>query len=210
MCKVLIRPLKISDAQISWKWRNDPKIWEFTGSKPKEEITYEIENDWIQKAIDDQTTKRFAILVDDVYVGNIQLTDIIEYDTAQYHVFIGDRNYWGKGVAKLATHQILYYAKAVLGLKNIFLNVRKENFSAIKVYKQNGFKIVNEKENWIKMNCDISGNYNLGDYAYLGNNSSIEEKLSIHSLTTIGMNGAVVKHIEGHGTYVGVPIKKIK
>ena len=56
----------------------------------------------------------------------------------------------------------------------------------------------------------VSGNCNLGDCVYLGNNSSIKEKLSIHSLTTIGMNGAVVKHIEGHGTYVGVPIKKIK
>jgi RimJ/RimL family protein N-acetyltransferase/glycosyltransferase involved in cell wall biosynthesis len=156
MYKVLIRPLRISDAQISFKWRNDPKIWELTGSKPKHEITHEIELDWIQKAIADKTTKRFAILVDNVYVGNIQLTDIIEYDTAQYHVFIGDRNYWGKGVAKLATNQILYYAKVVLGLKNIFLKVRKENFSAIKVYKKNGFKTVNEKEDWIKMNCDIS------------------------------------------------------
>ncbi|WP_353085168.1 GNAT family N-acetyltransferase [Flavobacterium sp.] len=156
MYKVLIRPLIISDAQISFKWRNDPKIWELTGSKPKQEITLEIEHDWIKKAIADKTTKRFAILVDDVYVGNIQLTDIIEYDTAQYHVFIGDRNYWGKGIAKLATNQILYYAKVVLGLKNIFLKVRKENFSAIKVYKKNGFKIVNEKEDWIKMNCDIS------------------------------------------------------
>jgi RimJ/RimL family protein N-acetyltransferase/glycosyltransferase involved in cell wall biosynthesis len=156
MYKVLIRPLKISDAKISWKWRNDPKIWELTGSKPKHKITHEIEHDWIQKAIADQTTRRFAILVDDVYVGNIQLTDIIEYDTAQYHVFIGDRNYWGKGVAKLATYQILYYAKVVLELKNIFLNVRKENLSAIKVYEKNGFKTVNEKEGWIKMNCDIS------------------------------------------------------
>ena len=172
MCKVLIRPLKISDSQISWKWRNDPKIWEFTGTKPKEEITYEIENDWIQSAIADQTTKRFAILVDDVYVGNIQLTDIIEHDTAQYHIFIGDRNYWGKGVAKLATYQILYYAKEVLDLKNIFLNVRKENFSAIKVYKKTGFEIIDEKDGWIKMNCNISNNYNLGNDVYLGDDLS--------------------------------------
>jgi UDP-3-O-[3-hydroxymyristoyl] glucosamine N-acyltransferase len=44
----------------------------------------------------------------------------------------------------------------------------------------------------------------------MGNNSSIREKLSIHSLSTIGMNSAVVKHIEEPGTYVGVPTKKIK
>ena len=37
-----------------------------------------------------------------------------------------------------------------------------------------------------------------------------EEKLSIHSLSTIGMNSCVIKHIEEPGIYVGVPAKKIK
>jgi glycosyltransferase involved in cell wall biosynthesis/RimJ/RimL family protein N-acetyltransferase len=156
MYKVFIRPLKIDDAHISWKWRNDPKIWELTGSKPNKKITHEIEHDWIQKVLADKTTKRFAILVDDVYVGNIQLTDIIEYNTAQYHVFIGDTNYWGKGVAKLATCQILYYAKEVLGLKNVFLKVRNENVSAINVYTKNGFTRVSEDDGWLNMNCNLS------------------------------------------------------
>jgi UDP-3-O-[3-hydroxymyristoyl] glucosamine N-acyltransferase len=44
----------------------------------------------------------------------------------------------------------------------------------------------------------------------MGNNSSIREKLSIHSLSTIGMNSSVVKHIEEQGTYVGCPVKFIK
>jgi sugar O-acyltransferase (sialic acid O-acetyltransferase NeuD family) len=56
----------------------------------------------------------------------------------------------------------------------------------------------------------VSGNVRIYDLVYLGNNSTVKEKLSIHSLTTIGMNGAVVKHIEESGTYVGVPVKKIK
>jgi len=56
----------------------------------------------------------------------------------------------------------------------------------------------------------VSGNVKIYDCVYLGNNSSIKEKLSIHSLTTIGMNGAVVKDINESGTYVGIPVKKIK
>lgn len=55
----------------------------------------------------------------------------------------------------------------------------------------------------------ISGNVTIYDCVYLGTNSSIKEKISIHSLSTIGMNGAVVKHIEEPGTYVGIPAKKI-
>ena len=56
----------------------------------------------------------------------------------------------------------------------------------------------------------VSGNVRIYDLVYMGNNSSIREKLTIHSLSTIGMNSAVVKPIEEPGVYVGVPVKKIK
>jgi len=56
----------------------------------------------------------------------------------------------------------------------------------------------------------VSGNVKISDCVYMGSNSSIREKLSIHSLCTVGMNAAVVRNIEDNGTYVGVPIKKIK
>jgi len=56
----------------------------------------------------------------------------------------------------------------------------------------------------------VSGNVRIYDCVYMGNNSSIREKLSIHSLSTIGMNSSVVKHIEEPGTYVGCPSEKIK
>jgi UDP-3-O-[3-hydroxymyristoyl] glucosamine N-acyltransferase len=56
----------------------------------------------------------------------------------------------------------------------------------------------------------VSGDVTIYDLVYMGNNSSIREKLSIHSLTTIGMNCAVIKNINESGTYIGVPSKKIK
>ena len=56
----------------------------------------------------------------------------------------------------------------------------------------------------------VSGNVTISDIVYMGNNSSIREKLSIHSSSIIGMNSAVVKNISEPGVYVGVPSKKIK
>jgi sugar O-acyltransferase (sialic acid O-acetyltransferase NeuD family) len=55
----------------------------------------------------------------------------------------------------------------------------------------------------------VSGNCTIYDCVYLGTNSSIKEKITIHSLTTVGMNSCVVKHIKEPGTYVGIPAKKI-
>lgn len=56
----------------------------------------------------------------------------------------------------------------------------------------------------------VSGNVEIGDIVYMGNNSSIKEKLSITSNVTIGMNAAVIKNLDKPGVYVGVPSKKIR
>lgn len=56
----------------------------------------------------------------------------------------------------------------------------------------------------------ISGNCNIGDKVYIGTNASVKEKITICDNVTIGLNGGVIKHISESGTYVGVPVKKIK
>ena len=55
----------------------------------------------------------------------------------------------------------------------------------------------------------VSGNVTIYDLVYMGTNSSIKEKISIHSFSTIGSNATVVKDIEEPGVYVGVPVKKL-
>jgi serine acetyltransferase len=55
----------------------------------------------------------------------------------------------------------------------------------------------------------VSGNVNIQDLVYLGNNCSIREKVSIHNSVTIGMNATVVKNISESGIHVGVPALKI-
>ncbi|QPQ53479.1 GNAT family N-acetyltransferase [Chryseobacterium indologenes] len=92
MYNVLIRPLVKEDALTSYLWRNDSKIWEFTGSKPDIVITKEIETAWIEKALKDKTSRRFAILCDQEYVGNVQLTNIND-DCAEFHIFIGKKSF---------------------------------------------------------------------------------------------------------------------
>ena len=56
----------------------------------------------------------------------------------------------------------------------------------------------------------ISGNVKIGDRVYMGTNSTVIENKFISSDVTIGANGAVVKNINSGGTYVGIPVKKIK
>ena len=147
---VRIRPLKEQDAYTSVKWRNDPEVFKFTGNIYNHEITSDNELEWIRKVTANPTDYRCAILVDEVYVGNIYLTDIKE-GTAHFHIFIGDKSYWGKGVAKRASLLILEYAFNVLNIKEVLLRVRNVNTSAYNLYLRLGFKDVKVDGIWTLM-----------------------------------------------------------
>ena len=71
--QVYIRPLTLEDAKTSYKWRNNPKVWELTGSKPDKYITEEMETEWLKNVLQRKNEKRFAVCVKDTdqYIGNI-------------------------------------------------------------------------------------------------------------------------------------------
>ncbi len=147
---IYIRPLKKEDALTSFRWRNNPDIWKFTGSKPDKIITPEIELNWIQKVLKEKDSKRFAICLkeNNKYIGNVQLTNI-RNRTAEFHIFIGEQEFWGKGIGTETTKLLLKYAFEELNLKQIYLYVNPKNIAAIKSYEKCGFifqqKIDNEK-----------------------------------------------------------------
>lgn len=142
---VEIRPLKIEDAYTSVKWRNDPEVFKYTGNIYDHEIAIESELEWIKRVISNPLDYRCAIIADNMYVGNIYLTDI-QNGIANYHIFIGEKDYWGKGIAKKASRLIIDYGFNTLGLNQINLSVRKANKSALNLYKSLGFKEFNENE----------------------------------------------------------------
>ena len=160
-CSVTIRPLVVEDAKTSYKWRNDRDVFRYTGNTYNSEISYDTELEWIKKVILNKNEYRCAIVVDDLYVGNIYLTNIDE-DSAEYQIFIGDKNYWGKGVAKQASLQILAYAFEILKITSVYLNVNDKNEKAIHLYESIGFIIEKESDGWIRIVITPNTFYNNG------------------------------------------------
>lgn len=143
--EVQIRPLKVEDAYTSVRWRNDPEVFKYTGNTYDHEITLESELNWIKRVIANSRDYRCAIIVDNVYVGNIYLTDIAER-VGLYHIFIGEKSYWGKGIAKKASQLIIEYGFKVLGLSQIRLRVRKANTAALALYRSLGFQEITQND----------------------------------------------------------------
>ena len=151
-CEIYLRPLQIRDAEISFKWRNDPCIWKYTGSVPDRLITLEIELEWINKVLLRENEKRYAIclLETNQYIGNVQLTSI-ENDSAEFHIFIGDTNFWNMKIGRKASKLIIDIGFNEFNLSEIYLHVSKNNKAAFKSYVQCGFVVASENDLNYKM-----------------------------------------------------------
>lgn len=147
---ISLRLLTKEDAYTSVKWRNNPKVWELTLNSPNKKVTIEDELNWINKVISENDSKRFAILCNNQYVGNIQLTNINNSE-CYYGVFIGETDFWYKGVAKKASLLIIEYAFNKLKLQKIKLRVRNDHINAYNLYLKIGFKEIERDEKLIYM-----------------------------------------------------------
>ena len=159
---VYLRPLKFEDAKTSYKWRNNPKIWEFTPFKPTKLISLAMEKVWLKKALKNKNEYRFAICLLETgqYIGNIQLINV-KNNSGCFHVFIGEPSFWSKGIGKEATSLILNYGFTKLGLDFITLGVHKMNAFAKSVYYKMGFQPISEDGDFIEMALEKNHFYNL-------------------------------------------------
>lgn len=91
---------------MSYQWRNNPKIWRHTCSKPDRHITVEMESESLARILTREDEKRFAICLSDngAYIGNIFYTDIRDGE-AQLHILSAN-----KGSAE-RVERIVRYAK---------------------------------------------------------------------------------------------------
>lgn len=154
---IYLRPLELADALISYRWRNDPEIWEYTGSKPDKYVSPELETAWLSSKLNKSDEKRFAIclLDNNQYIGNVQLLEI-DQEKAWFHIFIGEKELWGLGISQKATNIVLYYAFSELGLAYVQLSVNPLNMAAYRVYEKIGFSYsgASDKNGFIEMKLD--------------------------------------------------------
>lgn len=137
-----LRILKQEDAKWMLEWMHDPEMYcNFRFNA--ENRTIEQVKDFIVKAVEDACAGReyhYAITdTTDEYLGTISLKDIdYEAGTAEYAVCLR-KTAQGRGLAYMATRELLQYAFCTLRLRRIYLNVLSTNEKAIQLYEKCGF-----------------------------------------------------------------------
>jgi RimJ/RimL family protein N-acetyltransferase len=149
---IYLRELYLSDAKTSFHWRNNPIIWKYTCFNSGKKITEKMELEWLKNALKKPDDHRFAICLksNSQYIGNVQLINV-NSNTAEFHLFIGEPSFWGKGIGKHASILMLNFGFTHLNLDSIILEVHKENHNAQSVYKKIGFSENGINKDFLKM-----------------------------------------------------------
>ena len=140
---VVLRPLRSADRARSVRWRNDPDIRDnILGYRFP--ITEEMEADWVEAVLKDQSRTRVVLAIEDksdgALVGFVYLNNIDWFArNAEFGILIGERSRHGKGLAREALSLIANYAFESLNLHKLYLRVVAFNNQALRLYRAFGF-----------------------------------------------------------------------
>jgi len=127
-------------------WYNNPEIAHFIHVNRTEENPHEYTISDVIKELHPQTNVyRYAILDGDLPIGELSITKDFfllmkkDENSAWISILIGDQNYWGKGISKIAMMFLENTCKE-MGFSRIELGVFENNVKAIHLYKSLGYK----------------------------------------------------------------------
>lgn len=132
--------------QASTQWLSDSEI-RFLTATPM--ISQETQEKWFASLTTKKDYYIKGILADGKPIGACGLKHITEVD-GEYWGYIGEKNYWRKGIGKQMMAFIEKYARS-LKLKQIYLKVIPENIRAIQLYTKQGYVEDENNSEIIKM-----------------------------------------------------------
>lgn len=144
MNKKLISFTKLQEKDLTHrvKWLNNPRINKFIGDELEKTTNIIKEKTWFENYKKYNDKKFFIVNCNKKPVGVVGLSNISTINkNSDLFLVIGEDDYVGKGIGKIAVNYILKYGFLKLKLHKINLGVLENNVIAVNLYKKIGFEI---------------------------------------------------------------------
>ncbi len=150
MPKVTLRPIRMFDAELCFRWVTDPDVALHLGltQGPR---TLRDEKSWIASVLADPDHLRMFVIEDENGrpIGTSTLRGIdSEEGIAFFGILIGEKALWDHGYGTAATLATLAFAFNGLGLREVRLSCYSQNQRALRCYEKAGFHRVAYAWSW--------------------------------------------------------------
>lgn len=146
---ILLHPLEKKDISKEYqKWFYDQEVTKFNSHGLFPNTIEQIE-EYIKSLKNSTSIIVWAIFdvfdssyLDNIHIGNVSLQEIDWINrSAEFAIIIGEKNYWGKGIASKVLQLVLEHAFLKLGLNRVYAGTSELNIGMQKVFTKNNFKL---------------------------------------------------------------------
>lgn len=137
--QIYLRPITADDTEMAVRWRNRPIVVEnFIYRKP---VSREDHENWLANKVFTGLVHQFIVCrnEDDKPLGSAYLQNFDEESRrAEWGIYLGEEQTYGKGVGTEAGHLILDYAFNTLGLHKVVSRVLARNTASARMSEKVG------------------------------------------------------------------------
>ncbi len=140
--RLILRPYEEGDIVAWQRWDTDVQVQEYLPEPLNKPVSDAEQLAYLKECLAEEDGAYWTIVFSETHevVGTISLSDINTYHgTAEINTVIGEKQYWGKGIATEATRAVVDYARDVLKLRRITGEFEADNKGVAKVLATNGF-----------------------------------------------------------------------
>jgi RimJ/RimL family protein N-acetyltransferase len=155
--KIFLRQYAAKDIDVWYNWFNDADVVKLMDQR-RWPNTKEKQKQYLERMSVSSSDMQLAIIYksNDTLIGTVGLHGIDAINrNADISVIIGDKKYWGKGLAKEAVGLLIHHAFAMLNLHKLTAGFVSGNTSSEKLFKSFGFK----KEALLREQVYLDGKY---------------------------------------------------
>jgi len=152
---IILRPISFKDVTEQYlNWLNDPLVNKYL------EVRHTIQTltnvgEFVASKINADNEHLFAICDRETsrHIGNIKLGPIDNiHKRADISLFIGDKDFWGKGLASQAITALSIFALTTLKLNKLMASCYQDNQASVKAFKHAGFLVEGSSPDYLLLN----------------------------------------------------------
>ena len=121
------------------KWFEDPEIVRYSDNQYRS-ITFDSQVEYVKNCLKSPNILLAGIFDESLHIGNICINDIASvHKRAEITYVIGNKTYWGSGLATKSIKRVIQYLKDEYDLNKLYAGVSSLNIGSKRVLEKNEF-----------------------------------------------------------------------
>ena len=146
----VLKPNEVTENYV--KWFLDKNVTKYSENQYRE-FSFETQVTYVDNCLKNENISLYGIFENKRHIGNVTLDNInFIHKRAELTYIIGERDFWGKGIAKRAITEIIKIARQEFKLNKLYAGTASNNIASKKVLEFNGFILEGVRKKHLYLN----------------------------------------------------------